>query len=78
MSDPRTPSSRLDSAIKAIGTIVEACSCRNVKRRGCANGECECNKQAFPRGGILLPVPCQRPLHRALAVARGAIEKERA
>ena len=68
---------RIERAMADLDTIAEACSCRNVKRRGCQNGECECNRDAFPRGGILLAVPCQRRLHRVIGEVAGAIQEER-
>jgi len=75
---PTEPSAiRIERALADLDTIAEACSCRNVKQRGCQNGECECNKGAFPRGGILLAVPCQRRLHQAIAAVAGAIQEER-
>lgn len=76
MSSPRE---RFEAALKAIDTTIqEACSCRNVKQRGCMDGECDCNKAAFLRGGILLPVPCKRQFHQKANALRVALYQEMA
>lgn len=39
------------------------CPCRRKKEKGCQGGKCECNRDAFISGGILLVASCQwRPL----------------